>query len=325
MAGETDGSDNGPGATTREASGQVVQLPRDWFGPRDELVPIGPRARDGAPAREGTHPATGHQWATGKPGPHATPSSHEPTAHASPGRPLAVDFWGGLATVDELVPFPDSPSGLRSAENGQAPAGPPRASRPGTGPVLRSIGRRFGSVAIRRRRVTAGALAVVLCGVIAARALLPQPAGGLTGAGTQKIAQRGRSLRTAPAFPTAGWLDGRDEPSRLGVRLLTGHERARAASRKHRIPPKRRVGPSRRPAGPSASSNLPTAQPVVYSPQATTQPATGSFSSSISGEVSSAGGSGDGGGSGSRSNGGRSPKPGPTGPGAPFGPGTLGK
>ena len=46
---ETDGPKN-PGEDQVDASTNVVQLPRDWFGPRDELVPIGEPERD-APAR----------------------------------------------------------------------------------------------------------------------------------------------------------------------------------------------------------------------------------------------------------------------------------
>jgi hypothetical protein len=38
------GDQRGSGTTGREGQDNVVQLPRDWLGPREELVPFGPRA-----------------------------------------------------------------------------------------------------------------------------------------------------------------------------------------------------------------------------------------------------------------------------------------
>jgi hypothetical protein len=49
--GSDDTRTNGGRSGAGEAS-NVVRIPRDWFGPKDELVPFGPRAREG-PEAEG--------------------------------------------------------------------------------------------------------------------------------------------------------------------------------------------------------------------------------------------------------------------------------
>ena len=40
------------GAGQQEGQDNVVQLPRDWLGPREDLVPFGPRAREAEAAPE---------------------------------------------------------------------------------------------------------------------------------------------------------------------------------------------------------------------------------------------------------------------------------
>jgi hypothetical protein len=40
----------GPGS---EDTGKVVRIPRDWYGPKDELVPVGPRASESPPPTAG--------------------------------------------------------------------------------------------------------------------------------------------------------------------------------------------------------------------------------------------------------------------------------
>lgn len=72
------------GTRNSEDQPNVVRLPRDWLGPREELIPFGPRADE------------------------AEPPSDEA---ASPGLPTAADFWSGEApvAVHEAVHPDDAP------------------------------------------------------------------------------------------------------------------------------------------------------------------------------------------------------------------------
>lgn len=98
---ESDVPHNQPGETESEAGGKVVPFPGDWLGPRDELVPFGPRARmerdrvseDGDEAGEDP----------GRRGPGEEHSSTRPGVAAD-------DFWGGLADAGDLIQFPAEPA-----------------------------------------------------------------------------------------------------------------------------------------------------------------------------------------------------------------------
>lgn len=84
----------------------MVRLPRDWLGPRDELVPIGAAA--GGPPRPG-EPVAG------------APTVWPPTAH---------DFWGedSAALHDAMQAPPEA--GQSASQTGEpTPATPPRRGR----------------------------------------------------------------------------------------------------------------------------------------------------------------------------------------------------
>jgi hypothetical protein len=47
------GSEETRTATGSEEAGKVVRIPRDWYGPKEELVPVGPRASESPPPAAG--------------------------------------------------------------------------------------------------------------------------------------------------------------------------------------------------------------------------------------------------------------------------------
>lgn len=227
--------------------------------------------------------------------------------------PMAVDFWGGVTAPEELVHFPgptaqpgpgasgaDSrPENLDSAR--------PRASAT----TLRSLARMRGRAAVL-------GLGILFVGLVAIRAFSPPAGHAGHAARSDKVAQLG-----APGRVT----DFRDEPRAVGVRRLARTHRAGADAR-GRHPAAHRPAAHATSGGSAAS----TGQPISYSPPVTTQRSpvssraivTSSDSGSSGPETSVSGSSRSGSGGSSRS-GHRSPKPGPIGPGSPFGPGTLGK
>ncbi len=133
--------------------GKVVRLPRDWLGPRDELVPLGPASGDPAPGA-------------------APPPS--PTPPPSP-----EDFWGeGSAQIQDALQGP-SPGGVpRDTESGRLKRRPWRqrttrrpfgwrrwAERPAAStPALPRL---------RLRRVVMAAAVALVCLVIAVQTLRP--------------------------------------------------------------------------------------------------------------------------------------------------------
>lgn len=274
MGGETDGPDNELGGAP-EPGGQVVQLPRDWFGPQDELVPLRRRRRESDPPQVAAEP-DGEAESNGR------------------RAPMAVDFWGGVAAPEELVRFPGRSSEADGAENHSDP----QPERPATG-------RPHFVTGVRGRRAAVG-LAVLFVGLVAIRALSAQ---------SVPIGHEPRSKKLAEVGQPGLALDSRDEPRDVGVRRLAitrpaPSQRSRAEARLRHVVTHRHASRAR-----SGSPTPSTGQPVAYSPPAATQ------SSASSGVVvSSSGDSSSGSGSG-----GGSSRPGPTGPGAPFGPGTLGK
>ena len=110
MAGETDGRDNEVGSATQEPAGQVVDLPRDWFGPRSELGSIGAVApTDAAEAAEAAAVESG---AASESSEH--PRGGDPELARAPGgateqarAPDALDFWGVWPRLRTSSPSPD--------------------------------------------------------------------------------------------------------------------------------------------------------------------------------------------------------------------------
>lgn len=215
---------------------------------------------------------------------------------------MAIDFWGGVAAPEELVPFPDGASiepydrrRVDQRREGAVAVGP------------RAITERLLSITRGGGRRAVVGLAILFLGVVIVRALGVQFSRALPRARTDRVAQ--------VAHPGLA-IDIRDEPRRLGLRRLAGAGKSHIAVRRPRA---LRHSPASGRASHAASPATRTA--VAYSPPETpTAPATSSTaSSSSSGSTST--GADSGGGSGS---GGQSHTPGPTGPGANFGPGQLG-
>jgi hypothetical protein len=82
----SDGRQTEAGEHDAQRRGKVVRLPRDWLGPREELIPFGPRAAS-IEADE------------------APPSSEDPL-------PSPADFWGEQsAAIQSAVQAPAAPEG----------------------------------------------------------------------------------------------------------------------------------------------------------------------------------------------------------------------
>jgi hypothetical protein len=100
--GSGSGRDQGPGARPDgERSDKVIRLPRDWLGPRDELIPFGPSSEDADPSSgaSGGPPAGG-----------PTPPDDKAVS--------AEDFWGERsAAVQGPLDEPDPDLGESRPED----------------------------------------------------------------------------------------------------------------------------------------------------------------------------------------------------------------
>jgi hypothetical protein len=102
---KTEGPQIEAGCREKTPETNVVRLPRDWLGPREELVPFGPRA-EAASAAATTAPS------------------------AAAAAPSASDFWGEeSAALQHALQGPD-PISVQNAET-QAPSNPDRPEEPG--------------------------------------------------------------------------------------------------------------------------------------------------------------------------------------------------
>ncbi len=118
----------------------------------------------------------------------ASESSSDDGAKSNEGRtPMAVDFWGGVAAPEELVPFP----GQSTAEH---EAG--RRSGPGPGALA---GERIRDAALGRargRRAAVG-VAILFLGLVALRTLGGESTRAHSGARSDTIAQVGDPVTPA--------------------------------------------------------------------------------------------------------------------------------
>ena len=283
--------------------GKVVPLRRDWFGPKegewfgslDELVPVGVGAHDQESPEDLDGSAGEAQWVSSG---SADPSHPAPGDSGDAEPPVRAEhFWDGLADVHDLIQFPDDAS----------------TSDARTGSVL------------GRRRLAWSRLAADVVMLACCLVGLSQ----LIGHGRPRTAGRVQQV----AGIRAGTVDRLDRPSRVHVseRVSTSHRvtaRRTPSLRHHAV-----VGhpPSARNGSGSAPATTTSVQQVAYSPPAqATQPAstlasngggtTGGYAGPSSGSGAGTSGSGGGG----SSTGAAASQPGPTGPGAPFGPGHMG-
>ena len=299
----------------REPS-NVVKLPRDWLGPRSELVPFGPSAdrqpgkadepasADDAAVLElvppasltqddfwgGTLDAIPHPVVGPKP---AESARQEPRADAVPSSGVApltqVPTGGSVPAPSADAPGMPVRDGLRAA-NRPDPAG--RARIPRITAVVRPAVR-----PLRERRAAAMAAAVaalLIAGV--GDALLsgsaPAPIPATVAVGTPPFTGPVLSLNTDRAKPWRLPVAHGSGTSRHGSRHVS----------KSRRPSTRSVGTGATPVSVSypASTSYTANQSRSYQPASTTPRSTS--------EATTA----------------RSTQPGPSGAGAPFGPGTLG-
>ena len=280
------------------ASGNVVRLPRDWLGPRDELIPLGPLDESEAVALD--------------------PDSDSGSASRPPTPPpSAEDFWGeGSAEVQDALQRPAVPAATpRAAAHAGAP--PHRARRRVPRLRRRVQWRRWsvlpaastgdptaGTRAIgttrprprprpRPRSVAIAALVAVACTGLLVRVLDMSGASSFVGSN--------RGALTHRTLPFGGWQLPALRPS-----VGRGHHPAHRQPRtKHSVRTQRS---RRRPTNVVVHAAPSYATPATYTPPAS--------QSANPGSVSSPGTGSSGGGSGAPA--------GPVGAGAPFGPGHLG-
>ena len=160
----TEGRQTEAGEREAQPRATVVRLPRDWLGPREELVPFGPRATS--------------QNAGGAASSDASPSSVEEPP------PSAEDFWGERsAAIHNALQAPaDDPATVGTAGTRRPPRSPRRLDR-------RIVAAAAGSLAVA---------AVVLLAVSSSFSGPSRPAGGskagvaaVFGSGLSRLMQLG--------------------------------------------------------------------------------------------------------------------------------------
>jgi len=131
--GDRDGADSTPEA---HAPVNVVRLPRDWLGPREELVPFGPEDR--ARAREA-------RAAGGLVAAPSSPAGEVPTADLyADTPPAATDFWSeDSAALHDAIQGPGAQSLPDSAQAPVAVPGLARREQPRAGTVRLRVRRRW--------------------------------------------------------------------------------------------------------------------------------------------------------------------------------------
>jgi hypothetical protein len=352
---EREGPQTEEGATGIPPRDNVVRLPRDWLGPREELVPFG---------------AAANADRAGRRTPRSGPASGEIDEPASRGideasrgidepaiPPSASDFWGEhSAAIQDVLQGPPPVVGdrldARVESSEQSRASATRSAGRARPAALRRWGASAGSsghwrrwahdaedppgtdagprpawrvATVRRPRSRTISMIVIgatltACVVLVLRTLNAAPSGRVRGASSAS-----RSGGTSPAKATGLQL-------RLGQLLSSAGEHRptpRGRSHRHRHATRRRVDAGRAVAAKAKTNPAPQSTPVTAAPGRTTtsdsapspsytRPAENTGSSVPSAPSTSSTSSS--GGSGAS----QSAPAGPTGPGAPFGPGHLG-
>lgn len=257
------------GRTDRDGDSNVVPFPRDWLGPRDELVPVGtPNRGESSGAPLGPSPRSSVTGPVGT-------TSDPPREPGSDPRSPADDFWGGEGSgaIHEVLRAPDPVDvGPRTVAEGREVVGRRRSN--------------LAARAVRRRLplVLTWPLALMLCagaGVALAAVIL-------TGPGR-------RAARVAPAPGSAAGAATLDRliataradvmPAVEGVarRVLAAQRRAarvhratRSRTRKRPVRtrpdlarrPTPRPAPSNTPGGSTYTAPAPVSAPAVSPPAA---------------------------------------------------------
>jgi hypothetical protein len=291
---ENDGP-NSSGGHEDDATANVVHFPRDWFGPREELVPFGPGAEEGAHDDDGP-PA--------------------PLEAVTPPPVRAEDFWGeDSASIHNAMQAPVTPDPFAKPDPVAKPdpfaAPEPVAARE---PVV-VVGERLparawtrqwlGALRVRRRAVAwvgLGAAAVTLVATTLGSlrspiVRAPGSGGAVAGLTPAVIGDVPPAIAPRPARPGAAHRRGASGRGRVHVRASRAHVRVTGG----------------------ATSSTASTQAASASPQPSQATQASSTAAQGSGRADSTRASSDSGG-GSAS----SPPAGPVGAGAPFGPGHLG-
>jgi hypothetical protein len=307
---EREEPETGAGAGEESAS-NVVRLPRDWLGPRDKLVPFGPRAQSSGAAddrKSGETDGLNSDWPPG-----------------------AADFWGeGSAAVQHALQGPGDVSERSAQDTGRR--GPARAARAVSWLVGR--GRALAAATgfdARSLPMPLPAVALFIVGILAIAFV--EIGGGGSRPGTSarnaggETAGAGGLAVVLPSLMFRGEAPHRSRPvstshdSHRRAQMKRERTRSRSSSGKHSSS-SRAV-----PAAPRAdpTTEVATSQPARTQSSTPVSTTVGGSSSSPAGTVapsSDGGGSSGGGSSSGESSGGGGG--GPVGPGAPFGPGHLG-
>jgi hypothetical protein len=289
---KTEGRQRGQNGDEARAESNVLQFPRDWIGPREDLVPFG-TAGDSA-AQSGVRSDTAVE-----PGPSLPPGPD--------------DFWGeDSAAVQDALQAPRPVQPLGELRHRARPE--PRWHRPTGRAVALVVGLGVAAIACA---------AVVLTSVTAhpvahlnrLPALAPRPAhvpgSGVTTPHDVASARTSHEAKRRAGKPrTNRAIHSRSRPAHSGARTVAVRK---AASR-----PSSGSTHSVKHSAPTGSTTPATSTPSTSSSVDSTSSA-GTTASPSSG-ASAASDSGSGSGSGNNT----APAPGPVGPGAAFGPGQLG-
>jgi hypothetical protein len=289
---ENDGGNTPAGDEEVDPTANVVDFPGDWFGPREDLVPFGPRASESGSG-----------------------GADEPGV-AQPTPVRAEDFWGEQSwSMHDAMAGPEAgrPELEPEVSSRRRPARPRVRSPPARVRLPRARAPQLG------RRP-----AMVAAGVAFACLLVASVVGSIW-SGAVPASRGGHDAAAlspaviAPAVPPI--TTARVKPRPASRRRLATRRRS-TSHPKHARARVNRVGS----AGARASSGVTVASASGSSQSATQSSASSDQSSSaassgtgatpVSSTTNSSGGSGGSGGS-SRASG-------PVGPGAPFGPGHLG-
>jgi hypothetical protein len=217
------------GSETAQPVEKVVRLPRDWLGPREDLVPFGPR---------GT---------ASEPDPSASASSPEAP-------PSAADFWGERSAAIHGALEAPAEGQTEAGADASGDVGAPERRRPVAGFGIRRV------AAVTGLALAAAALAAVAFGVLAPSGSVPHDPGGarlnmaaVVSNGVSRTVQRGVALLDASASS--------------GQAMPANHRQPPAVRRIRRSRPVfKRVHETTHPHPiASASSAPPTSHPVVRS------------------------------------------------------------
>ena len=114
---DKEGPHNERGKQDERSEDNVVRLPRDWLGPREDLVPFGKRAHEEAELREASAAETDPPEKL-----RASDQAIAPDAEHQEKFPSAADFWGEeSAAVQDALQGPTIERNLSSENAGGAP------------------------------------------------------------------------------------------------------------------------------------------------------------------------------------------------------------